>query len=548
MMSNMKNNILIMFLFFALTIPAYSALLKPGMLTSHDGEGHIIRMFEFNNAISDGHFPVRWSKRLNWGLGYPYFTFNYPLTYYLTYLMNTLGLNLLVSFKLILLLSFPLSGYFTYLWLKNHFSKTEAFIGGLFYTLVPYHFVNVYVRGNLGETLSLSIVPLNFYLVDRLKRKPDLIKAIWLGFCLSAVILTHNISAMLFIPVILIYSLLLNLNRNYLKYLVLGFLLPLAITAFFWLPALIYKQFITIDQKFPLYFLKNFPSFKDLIYSPWGYGGSNTGVGQMSVQIGLLHILIFVFAVFLLIINLKKLKQKRVILFFLALSLASFFLMLEQSKPVWDILKPVQYLQFPWRLLSVLSLTIAYLASFTLSIVFKIIPKKADIWVTVIIITALLFLNRNHWRANQYYGLPEYWFLDKPVNSTTTVDGEHTPKWQKEDSPTETNRFGIISGEAKVSNTAWKTNYHLFQTDSRLKIIMIDRTVYFPGWNVFIDGIKVKTIDQNDSKTKGLIAFEVPAGKHKIEVKLLEPPLNKAADVITLVTVVILIGLLYMIR
>lgn len=540
----MKKEILILFLFFAITLPAYSSLLKPGMLTSHDGEGHIIRMFEFNKAISDNHFPVRWAKRLNWGLGYPFFTFNYPLIYYLTFLTGKLGLNLLVSFKLILLLSFPLSGYLTYLWLKNHFPKTAAFLGGLFYTLIPYHFLNVYVRGNLGETLALSIVPLNFYLVNRLYQKPKLTNAIWLGFCLSLVILTHNISALLFLPIILMYGFLLNLDRKYLKYLICGSVLPVLITSFFWLPALVYKQFITIDQKFPLYFSKQFPTLKDLLYSPWGYGGSKVGVGQMSVQIGLLHILIFAASVFLFVINFKKLKQRKITIFFFVLSLATFFMMLEQSKPIWEILKPIQYLQFPWRLLSILALTICYLASFACSFLFKIIPKKANILVLVIFILALLFLNRNHWQANKYYDLPSYWFLDKPVNSTTTVDGEHTPKWQTDNSPAETSRFEIISGQGKISSITWKTNYHLFQTDSRLKITMIDRTVFFPGWTVFINGIKVNTINQNDPKTKGLIAFEVPEGQHKIEVKLLEPTLNKVADVISLLSVIVLLLLL----
>lgn len=529
-----KEALVILAVFIAVTFPAYSALLRPGMLTSHDGEGHIIRMFEFNNAIEDGHFPVRWSKRLNWGLGYPFFNFNYPLPYYTSYLMHKAGLGLLDAFKIILAISFPLSGFFTFLWLKNHFSKIESIIGGLFYTLIPYHFVNVYVRGNLGETLALTIVPLNFYLVNRLNKKLNLNNVILLGLCLSAVILSHNISALLFLPVILIYGLLLNFRKGYLKLLIYAFILPVVITCFFWLPALFDKQFITIDQKFPLYYLKHFPDLKDLIYSAWGYGGSKVGPGQMSVQIGLLHLMIFIGSLFALIISFKKITQKKMAVFFLGLAFLAFLLMLEVSKPVWDTVKPVQYLQFPWRLLAVLALAISFLAGFTLSLVFKIVSKKISLLVLIVITFALLFLNRNHWRANEYYQLPDYWFEDKPYNSTTTVDGEHTPKWQLEDMPLETARFEVVSGKAEVKSFEWKTNYHVFEIDSQTNSIILDRTVYFPGWAVYIDGKEVEHIDQNDPKTKGLIGFEVSEGKHFAEVKLMEPSLNKVANTISM--------------
>ncbi len=154
-------------MFILLTFPAFSALLHPGIFTSHDLEGHIIRLVDFRRALADGHFPVRWSKRLNWGLGYPYFNFNYPLVYYFASGLVLAGLDYGNAFKLIFLLTFPLGGYFAYLWLRTHFSRTPAFSGGLFYVFVPYHFINVYVRGNVGESAALMLVPLVLFLSRR---------------------------------------------------------------------------------------------------------------------------------------------------------------------------------------------------------------------------------------------------------------------------------------------------------------------------------------------------------------------------------------------
>lgn len=80
-----------------------------------------------------------------------------------------------------MLLSFPLSGFGGYLWLNKSFGRTYGYIGGLFYTFIPYHFLNVYVRGNIGEVLAAAVVPWIFYLSDRLIDKPNARNIGWLG-------------------------------------------------------------------------------------------------------------------------------------------------------------------------------------------------------------------------------------------------------------------------------------------------------------------------------------------------------------------------------
>lgn len=265
----------------------------------------------------------------------------------------------------------------------------------------------------------------------------------------------------------------------------------------------------------------------------------------MSPQIGLLHLFLLFLSLVTFPVRFRKLSEKRLTVFFLSLTFLSFFMMTNFSKPIWDILTPLKYIQFPWRLLSVLALTISFLAAFSFSVFFKFIPKKAAILVTIILIFGLLFFNRNHWRANEYYPLPNYWFLDQPASTTTTVDGEHTPIWQREDMPNEISRFKIISGEAEVNSLEWKTNYHKFLVNAKTDSKILDRTVYFPGWTVFLDGKMVERIDQNNPETKGLIGFETSAGEHLAEVKLLEPFSYKIANFVSLISLISALLLLF---
>src|SRR5258706_14685302 len=58
-------------------------LFKSGMYVSHDGNGQIVRIGAYYNAIRDGQIPVRWNANINYTYGSPLFIFYYPLPYYI---------------------------------------------------------------------------------------------------------------------------------------------------------------------------------------------------------------------------------------------------------------------------------------------------------------------------------------------------------------------------------------------------------------------------------------------------------------------------------
>lgn len=546
------SNLLALLLLVVITFPAYQALLKPGVITGHDTQGHIIRLYEFDQALKDGHFPVRWSKRLNEGLGYPFFNFNYPLNYYLAEVFSYITGSYNEAFKVLFLLSFPLSAWTAFLWLKKHFSKYSAFVGGLFYTFIPYHFVNVYVRGNIGELVALTVVPLIFLTVDNLIHKPSLRRVVLLSLTTSALILSHNVMAMIFIPVVGLYFLLkAQQDLKLYKPFIVAMILALTLTAFFWLPALMDKSAVAIDSKYLEYKFKHFPEWKDLIYSPWGFGGSNVGRanGQMSVQIGLLHQLIVLGSLLILCYQIIVKRgfdhQVKVGFLFVGLMIAALFIMQPISIPIWNLIKPLEYLQFPWRLLAVLMVSISFLAAYFYDRIFNISwLAKGKMLVLIITLAGLLFFNRNHWQVNEYYQMPDYWFTDNAFSGTTTPDAESRPVWQSTELSKEDLHFQVVEGQANVIRTIWKTNHHQFITESTTGALIADRTVYFPGWEVEIDHQPVKILDPYDSRAKGLITFQLPAGSHQVDIRLKEPLHHQIANGFSLISILIVSGVL----
>ena len=77
------KKLLVIILLVLLTLPAITALIRPGFFPSHDGEWMVIRLSAFHQSLRDGQFPVRWSSRLNHGFGYPVLNFLYPLPFYI---------------------------------------------------------------------------------------------------------------------------------------------------------------------------------------------------------------------------------------------------------------------------------------------------------------------------------------------------------------------------------------------------------------------------------------------------------------------------------
>lgn len=189
------------------------------------------------------------------------------------------------------------------------------------------------------------------------------------------------------------------------------------------------------------------------------------------------------------------------------------------------------YLQFPWRFLGVIILSCSFLAAF----IFQSIRGRLLLIVPFFIL--LVLFNKDYAKGYLYFFGSSSWYQDQPFKGTTTAYSEHTPLWQKTFKPRA--RIELLDGRADITNPVWKTNYHLFQVNALEPSLIQDQTVYFPGWTVFVDNRKVANLGPYDKRTGGLITLPVPAGEHKVEVKLLEPPIHRLANYVSLASLVL---------
>ncbi len=188
-------------------------ILGHGIINTHDGLNHTARIASFSQALLDGHVPPRWAANLNFGYGTPVFIFFSPLPYYTASLLTALGSGYEVSFTLIAFASFVLAPITMYFYLRNHVRNTSAFIGGLLYGLAPNHFLNIYIRGDIGELFGYALIPLALLALDRIDKHPTIQSFIVAGCAYAFVVLSHNFVAIIFTVLAIMYSILFKISQ-----------------------------------------------------------------------------------------------------------------------------------------------------------------------------------------------------------------------------------------------------------------------------------------------------------------------------------------------
>ncbi len=233
-----------------LTLPALHPLLRAELPRGGDTGLHLYRLVELDHCLRQGLLFPRWMPDLVYGYGYPLFNFYAPLSTYLTETLHLLGLALVPALRVGFILCLLGSGLAMYLFAREVFGERAGLIAAVAYVYAPYLLYNHYVRGSLSDALAFVWFPLVFWAFRRLALKGEERYIVLGAVTYAALVLTHNVSSLAATPVLLLYLLALGMWRRRAfpwRAVLAALLLGLALSAFFWLPALAEKQFTRIE-------------------------------------------------------------------------------------------------------------------------------------------------------------------------------------------------------------------------------------------------------------------------------------------------------------
>lgn len=489
-------------------------LFRSGYWESDDGEWMVIRFSAFHESLRDGHFPVRWTQRLNHGYGYPVFNFLYPLPFYLAEVPYLLGFGFVDSIKLIFAASLVLSAVGMFLFARK-WGKVAAFTASAVYIYAPYWVFLLYTRGSLGESVALAVAPFVFIFADRIARKPNWQNVTAMGVAYAALVMSHNVIALLFTPLILAYitrNMILK-SRKRLPHYLSALFLGLALSAFFWIPALYDLRFTKAGgiriSDYQTYFL----NFKQLV--------------SMTGPIQLLFIIVAI------------VKKKW---FFSLVAIFSALFMHPISSPVIAQFPIIEKIQFPWRMATIFVFTSAVSAAVAVNST-QLRSKRSKI-VALLVMLALLATVLPKTANIGFVNREEGFYSTN--DDTTTVKKEFTPIWVKEDPKEKADvRYEIVATEGTYQILQQELRTTKYYLQIRLKEVtqITFNTHYFPGWKIYVDN---EEIEINPEQTGGLLKVEVTPGRDKLrDVKAVfeRTPVRQLSESISLAALIAVFAL-----
>ncbi|OGK56786.1 hypothetical protein A3H83_00330 [Candidatus Roizmanbacteria bacterium RIFCSPLOWO2_02_FULL_39_8] len=581
-----KEFFLILFLFVVsatLSLP----LVKSGLFVIHDDQ-QVARLFLFDQALKTGQFPPRWVDELGFGFGYPLFVFYPPLVYMIGELFHLIGFSFIDSIKLVFFTSIFASGLAIYILAKEFWDRQTAAVSALFYILVPYRALDVYVRGALAESFSFVWLPLILWSFYKLYKTNKPIYVYLSTIFLALLMITHNLiflPFMLILPFYLFFLILVSDNKK--KFIVNCFwsiVASLGLSAFFWLPAILEKKYTIVDQlllvnlaNYNIHFV--YP--QQLWSSLWGFGGSAVGLADgISFKIGKLHILISVAAFMLAAAHIFKrrnisrqllapLKSQhepstdssekanakingvncQLSIVFFVLFLFSAFMTTFYSKPIWNLIPPLAYLQFPWRFLIFTSLFSSILAGAFLYLLRLPILRL----IASLILVILLVIGNFKLFKPQTYRLDltdeiattkevinwevsgsSFEYLPKDVPLYVGELGTNLVKIKRDEIPKQ--KVEILSGVSTIENLKVKPSKITFDITAKEQTEVRINNFNSPGWQAQVDQARTSIDDNNKLK---LVTLNVPAGIHQVKVEFKNTPIRTLGNSLTLATIII---------
>lgn len=536
------------FVGFLLSLSLLWPLFKAPYFSHHD-DVQVIRLYEMSKCFKDGQIPCRLVPDLGGLYGYPIFNYYAPLPYYFGEIIYFISNSLIFSAKIMFAASFLGAYVFMYLLGRKIWGEMGGSIAGIFYSFAPYHSVDFYVRGAMGEMWALMLFPLNLWAFLRLIEKINIVNLLISSFSVALLFTSHNLSAMIFSPVIMVWIIMLFLKKKEKKFIwfsVFSFLLGLALSAFYLLPMLVEKNLVHVETTTYGYFsyTEHFKGLRKLLLdTSWGWGASVREVpgGEkdgLSFQIGWVHLLSWVVVLILAFKSPIKDKFIRMVVLFSSVGvLVSIFMIHPRSEFVWKAIESLKFIQFPWRFLM---LTIFFISFLSGGIFFFLQNQKIKKIMWIVLVTLVVILNFSHFRPEKFIQTSDKELLtgenwDKQIKRSIF---DYLPIYAKAP-PAElaTKRYEILSGDIKVINYKEGTNWISFNTYSKTNSTIRLSQYYFPDWKILIDE-KETSIEYNNSL--GLMTINIPKGDHKIEARFYDTPIRSISNIISLITVLLM--------
>ncbi len=358
--------------------------------------------------------------------------------------------------------------------------------------------------------------------------------------------LTHNITALMGIPLLVGYVLFLTrlygLRASFRPLLALA--LGISLATFFWMPALLEQDFVQVHQ---LYLPRDFDyhysfiSVGQLLASPRPV---DPALANRVVPVSLGWIPLAFALVGWSPLGALLPREVRAHRWALSLALLGLALMtLPVSLPFWERVPLLRFIQFPWRFLAPATLVLALLAGMGAEVLMRRARWTGPLILLGLAVFALTWLYTPHHSPQQDPSPPDQIRYEAETGQLgATSMGDYLPVWvQERPSP---NTLLPLYEAAAPDFVILRIDLSSLPAGARVLGAEYDLTraqvtiespepfrlrflwYFFPGWQGWLDG---RPLPLEADGPYSLIAADVPAGRHEVAVAFGDTPLRRWA-------------------
>lgn len=538
-----------------LALIAIVPLLLHGCSCGHDLDFHLQSWLDAAAQLRHGTLDPSWAFSPAWNAGEPRFLFYPPLSWMLGAAL-TLALPISATPAAFTWLALLGAGLAMYKLARAYAPPPAALFASAVYLANPYMIFTAFERTAYGELLAAIWLPLLFYAA--LQQTPSItalavpLALLWLTNAPAAVIGVYTLIAIALIRIALVLlphaqtprssiSTRLRDATPLLARFTAGGALGLALSAFYLIPAAYERRYVQVAMAI----IPNMRFQDNFLFAHTGNGPHDEVLLTASLlAVGLLASVVLVLLAAALSLRGRRRSQPRqssTLLILVLLFALLVFLLTPASTLLWRYLPELAFLQFPWRLLSVVGAILA----FGVALIFSRISPSSRRWSLLGPLLAIAFVTSiTAWGITEFRQSCED--LDLPTaraqlfdtHHGTSPTDEYTPsaadndvlRWDDPSFWLSLNPAAFAPGTVpnpaatilnydespEVAQTVSGIAPHHLEMHLTHPETLIFNLRDYPAWQVTRNGALLADHQQRDD---GLLAVALPAGTSVIDIR-----------------------------
>lgn len=496
----------------------YAPVLLFGMPYGHDGATYAAWLEAFSQEIGDGVLYPRWLASMGQGAGSPAFFFYPPLAYYVMAGMALLaapGTDVFLRMGAGLFPFFAISGLGFYWAVRPSLGKAGALSGAIVYLLLPYHYgVDLWFRGDAAEFAGYGFAPLCLGFLLRLDQNWRAAAGLAVSFALM--VLTH-------LPTALILALGLGVvalwrgwdlrNPLTLVRFAVAIITGLALCGLYLVPALTMQDITSMHRMWA---------------DRFAYSANFLVTSSDPNMLPILKALALASAAILLpAAALLNSTRRRLLLLLAGATAGIWFAMLPASGLFWEMLAPLQKVQFPWRFGILLDLALAALAGAAVKAALRR-RDRLGLYACAAGGAGLVLANLPFLIAGPATQMP---FMEaaaarlvREAIATRRDTAEYRPPTARKSAPPGP-AVSVAAGSARVQVVHWRSREIALQVEARQPSIILIRHYHAPLWEAVAD--EGPRLPLGAAPESGLMQLSVSAGDYRVMLRLRFAPAER---------------------